>query len=86
MFVGICHCVSKGGGRTGASGSTKRSRKRRLTDVDNSTCAQWDDDGRNIVPITVKIDPRNYRVRGYSLGGFGTYPATPDVVRISGNL
>ncbi|KAK1386081.1 hypothetical protein POM88_023816 [Heracleum sosnowskyi] len=42
--------------------------------------------GRQIFPLGVDADPRIHRTRGYSPGGFGTYPTTPTVVRIAGNL
>ena len=42
--------------------------------------------GRNIRDITVEEnDPRFYNRRGYSYGGFGTFPLKPINVRIANN-
>nr|XP_017233131.1 PREDICTED: uncharacterized protein LOC108207182 [Daucus carota subsp. sativus] len=72
---------------TGARDKTSKRRKRRVRDRDgeNSECVHWDDEGRRIVPLGKEADPRSHRTRGYSPGGFGTYPAKPTVVRIKGN-
>lgn len=78
---------SAAGAGGGCNGGASGGRQRRLRDEDeNSECAHWDDVGRQILPLGGDADPRKHRTRGYSPGGFGTYPAIPTVVRIAGNL
>lgn len=74
------------GSRGGSRGGARRGRRRRLRDDENSECLLWDDEGRQVVPLGVDCDPRRHRTRGYSPGGFATYPDAPTVVRIAGNL
>lgn len=73
---------------SGARNNAGKNRKRRHRDRDeeNSECALWDDEGTMInVPLRKDADPRNHRTRGYSSGGFGTYPASPTAVYIKHN-
>ncbi|XP_074354346.1 uncharacterized protein LOC141693230 [Apium graveolens] len=81
---------ASGGGEgsgTGARGGTRRRRRHRQIDEDeNSEYLYWDDEGRQILPLGVDSDPHKYRTRGYSPGGFGTYPSAAKIVRITGNL
>ncbi|XP_074348415.1 uncharacterized protein LOC141687146 [Apium graveolens] len=78
--------AAREGSNEGGRKCTKRRRRRLHRDEEeNSEYLLWDDEGRQILPVGVDSDPRSHRIRGYSPGGFGTYPDVAKVVRIAGN-